>query len=452
MSTRIFKRSTRRRDTRSPRTVVGTGVAVLAVLAVLGLLALRSSNGLPLVDYRTLYAEVPDAGNLQPHNEVRLNGVRVGQVITVAPRSAGGARIEMKLVPDSGPLPPDTSVRVRGAGLLGQRYVDVRPGTTAGDLPDGATVKGGHDALASDVPEVLKTFDERTRDAFATVINELGKGLDGRGEDLNRGVRAAPVSAHAFQKVADAIFERPRAARHLMPSIAAATTSLDAARDPIARMLRPTADGLQPLADNPEELGRALEELPPTLQTVRPALAESRALLRAARSLAGAAEAELPPAPAALRSTAALLRHAREPLARTTRLLSTASAAVPHVLKITDAASPVLAPLRQTLSDLDPVVAQLGKHDCDLDNFAENWRSALGYGVPGTGQDTPLPSGDIGGLGLFRVTLLAGPPSVQRFSTLANGSVGPDPYPGRCVSSPGPEYVEPDLVRGSKRR
>jgi phospholipid/cholesterol/gamma-HCH transport system substrate-binding protein len=438
-----------RRDSRPPAFIAASGLVVVALLAVVGFLALRASNGLPLVDYRTLHAEVPDAGNLQPHSEVRVDGVRVGQVIRVS-RLAAKARIEMKLSPGSGPLPPGTTVRVRSAGLLGQRYIDVRPGSGKGDLPDGATVAGRPNALASDVPAALATFDARTREAFASLLDELGEGLDGRGEGINRGLRAAPITAHAFSKVVGAVFQRPGAAERLMPSIASAATAFDAAKDPFARMLAPSADGLEPLATRPEALGRTLDELPPTLQTARPALAEGRALLGAARRLARAAADELPPAPAALRDTAALLRSAREPLARTTRLLRAADDAVPAVLDITDAASPVLTPLRRTLADLDPVLAVFGRHGCDIDNFAENWRSSLGYGTPDPGQSVPLPSGHIGGLGLFRVTVLASTESVQRFST-PSGSRGPEPYPAPCSSSPGPRYVEPDLTPGAGR-
>jgi hypothetical protein len=126
-------------------------------------------------------------------------------------------------------------------------------------------------------------------------------------------------------------------------------------------------------------------------------------------------------------------------------LLKSANTAVPHVLRIPDAASPILAPLGRTLNDLSPVLARLGGYGCDIVNFAENWRSSLGYGVPGIGQDTPLPSGNIGGLAFFRVTLLAATESVQRFSTPA-GSKPADPYPGPCASSPGPTYPEPHLV------
>jgi phospholipid/cholesterol/gamma-HCH transport system substrate-binding protein len=435
-----------RRDSRPPIFIAVSGLLVVASLALLGVLALRASNGLPLVDYRTLYAEVPDVGNLQPHSEVRVDGVRVGQVIRLS-RSAAKARIEMKLSAGSGPLPPGTTVRVRGAGLLGQRYIDVRPGTGKGDLPDGATVPGGPNALASDVPAALATFDERTREGFASLFDELGEGLYGRGAGVNRGLRTAPITSRAFREVVDAVFQRSGALERLMPSMASAATAFDAARDPLARMLAPVAEGLEPIAARPEALGRTLDELPPTLQLARPALAEARELLSAARSLARAAAHELPHAPAALRETSALLRSARQPLARTTKLLRAADKAVPALLDITDAASPVLAPLRRTLRDLDPVFAVFGRHGCDIDNFAENWRSSLGYGTPDPGQSVPLPNGHIGGLGLFRITVLAGTESVQRFST-PSGSRGPEPYPAPCTSSPGPRYVEPDLTPG----
>jgi ABC-type transporter Mla subunit MlaD len=352
----------------------------------------------------------------------------------------------MKLTGSAGVLPPGTTVRIRGAGLLGQRYVDVIPGTGSGNLPDGATVKGAPEALANNVPDALSTFDPRTRTATASLLDELGEGLDGRGAVVNRGLRAAPITAGSFTRFRNGFFARDGAAERLTPSLASGTAAFDAAKIPLTAAFSPTADGLDPFLRHRTAFQATLDVLPQTLATVRPALDRSRALLAAARNLSTAASTQLPPAPGALRETTALLNEARGPLQRTTALLDAADRAVPGVLDITDAAAPVLQPLRRTLTDLNPTLLTFGQHDCDIDNFAENWRSALGYGTPDGGQGAKLPSGDIGGLGLFRVTLLAGAESIQRVS-VPTGTRPSDPYPGPCAESPGPHYSEPGSSR-----
>jgi hypothetical protein len=76
----------------------------------------------------------------------------------------------------------------------------------------------------------------------------------------------------------------------------------------------------------------------------------------------------------------------------------------------------------------------------------ENWRSALGFGTPGSGQDTPLPSGLVGPLNFFRVTILAGPESIQGISRPSGGAQNrQETYQAPCVTSPGSLYREPNL-------
>jgi len=441
----MTRRRTRRRDTRTPAAVITSGLVMVALLGTLSLLALRSTNGLPYKSYKTVYVAVPEPGNLQTHSEVRTGGVRVGQVVGVR-RGDGGARIELKLDADEADFPVDTSALVRGAGLLGQRFVELRPGSSRRIVAEGGVITGPRDALTNGVPDFLKAFDARTRHGITSAVDGLGRGLQGRGEGLNRALRAGPPNGEAFPLVARAIRERPGAAERLLSALAGASATLDDASDELAAAMTPTADGLATVNARRDELGRALSELPPLMAAARPGLSEGRVLLRSANTLATAAADVLPRAPGALRATAALLRESPRPLERARRLVDAAGRTVPQALRLTRAASPVFDPLQRTLRDLDPVVAQLGKHACDIDNFAENWRSALGYGIPGTGQDTPLPNGAIGPLNFFRVTVLAGKESVQRFSLPPNAA--PDPYSAPCKYSPGGVYTEPNLNGG----
>ena len=80
----IRRPANRPRRDHPPALNVALGGLVVAVilLALIGV-GLKSPTGLPLRDYRSLNGVVADAGNLQPHNEVRARGVRAGQVIKV---------------------------------------------------------------------------------------------------------------------------------------------------------------------------------------------------------------------------------------------------------------------------------------------------------------------------------------------------------------------------------
>src|SRR5439155_445126 len=72
-----------------------------------------ANSGLPFAGAYRLTVEVPNADRLIKNDEVRIGGVRVGQVQGVTAQTAPAgrrpfARIEVSLSPSAGPLPVDT--------------------------------------------------------------------------------------------------------------------------------------------------------------------------------------------------------------------------------------------------------------------------------------------------------------------------------------------------------
>src|SRR3954465_2390122 len=133
---------------RSPASVVASPVLVGAVTTLIVLvsvyLAYNANNGLPFVPTYNLRAELPGGANLVPGNEVRLGGFRVGVVDKLGtgtkmfagkPRSI--AVLRMKLDKAAQPLPKDTTVVVRPRSALGLKFVELTPGRSKQNFPDG---------------------------------------------------------------------------------------------------------------------------------------------------------------------------------------------------------------------------------------------------------------------------------------------------------------------------
>jgi virulence factor Mce-like protein len=382
---------------------------IIAAIVAIAVIAARAPNGLPFVGYHRLNASLRDAGNLQPHNEVEIAGVRVGQVVSI---KAEGSRaiVQLQLDPSVGRLPADTVVNVRGQGLLGARYVELVPGRSGQTLPEGATLQGSPTALAYGVPDALDTFDAQTRGALGSMLRGLGDGFLGNGTRLNGALAVAAGDGLKAQAISGAVLAPPGAAQQLIPSLDGATAALDNARQDIAGLLAPTAKALEPFVDQRSAVQQALDRAPAALAAAQPALERSRQLLASVRQLAQAASTTLPQAPAGLRETTALLQDSPVPLQSADALLATARTAVPAALRITHSVQPLLSPLQRALTNSDPLVTELSTYGCDLGNFGKNWQSALGWGVPGT---------PYGSLDNFRVVAIAGPDSIQGL-----GSVG----------------------------
>jgi phospholipid/cholesterol/gamma-HCH transport system substrate-binding protein len=429
--------TTRRRKRRSENPsrvrVLLVGGSVALLLVVVTAFAVKAPDGIPGTPAQTLYAEVPDAGNLQPHVDVRIAGVRVGQVLDIEP-SGRAARVRFRVDGAAGGIPTGSTVAVRGRGLLGQRFLEVRPGRGPSTLPDGATVRGGPDALTFGIPDVLDTFDEPTRDGLDDTLAGLGVGLLGRGTAISSALRGAPEAGRSLQSLVSVVLERG-APERLLPSVASAARALSDSRDELREVICAVPPGLAPLADEGDHIRDSLGEAPTALAAARAGLDDGTRILRSTRALARAAHRTLPAAPGGLRATTALLDEAPRPLARVTALLDEARATIPPTLTLTGRLRPLLAPVERAASELvDPVVV-LGAHGCDVENMVDNWHSALGFGVLGGSSFGPLNN--------FRVTPVIGPESI--------GGVQPsqppagahrDPYPEPCRYSPegGPIY------------
>lgn len=383
-----FKRSTRRRDTPPPVPTAIGGLLVVIALCILGWQALRVYNGVPGRGYSTVYVSTPEVGNLLSHDQVRIAGARVGQVLDRDIGPDGRPRLELQIEPGTR-LPADTKVAVRGAGLLGARYVELIPGGSSDDVPEGSTIKGDGGSYTFGLAETLDTFDKDTRGALGSMVGGLGQGLLGHGEKLNDGIHAAGTRSKPFGEFAAEVLRRDGAAGRLVPALESAIAPLDANRRKLADLAGVTADAVEPFVDRRAELRESLDEAPPALAALRPGLAAGTRLLASVRTVAGAANGTLPGAPAGLRSLTALLRESRAPLRRASTLLDAARPAVPAALRITAALDPVLTPVKNILVGLSPILADVDAYGCDINNFALTMRSMTGYTQPGEGPHGP---------------------------------------------------------------
>ncbi len=287
------------------------GAATTLVVLVAVFLAYNANSGLPFVPSYELKAELPDAANLVVGNDVRIGGTRVGTVGAIDPvvRRNGAvlARLTLKLETTVQPLPVDSTVIVRPRSALGLKYVQIARGTSRRGFEDGATIPVRNATPKPvELAEVLNTFDDRTRAAGRTNIDEFGTALAGRGADLNQAIEElnpllvtlVPVMRNLSDprtQLSRTVRALGRTARIVAPAAetqAALFRNLDttfAALATVATPLQQTIEG------GPPALDAATRHLPRT----RPFLANTQGLF-----------AELRPGARALRTAAPALADA----------------------------------------------------------------------------------------------------------------------------------------------
>ncbi|CAM3381827.1 MlaD family protein [Nocardioides dubius] len=258
---------------------VSVRVGALTVIALIAMLvfAVTAKNGVPGyvpgASRNEIKASFADTGPLRAGDEVRIAGVRAGFVEDIALEN-GSPVVDMRL-DGNRPVYKDATVSLGARSALGQKYVELIPGTEkAGELSKGATIPRAQTRSSTELDQVLDTFDAKTREATGTTLREVGGGLAGRGRDGQDGLRAAPAILDDVAEVSRALSADDGA--DLSRMLDAADTlagTLDGQSAELAALTRDLSTTLSAVnADGGKPLAEVLQQAPETLSEARTAL------------------------------------------------------------------------------------------------------------------------------------------------------------------------------------
>jgi phospholipid/cholesterol/gamma-HCH transport system substrate-binding protein len=161
------------------RNPVVIGAASLAVSALLIMAAFRAQD-LPVIGGGdTYYAAFAESGGLKANDEVRIAGVRVGKVETVA-LDGNHVKVTFRVNADSG-FGKETNAAIKVKTLLGAMYLSLEP-AGPGQLAEGAEIPVERTSSPYDVVDAFSGLAE-TSERIDT--NQLAKSL-GTLADLTR--------------------------------------------------------------------------------------------------------------------------------------------------------------------------------------------------------------------------------------------------------------------------
>jgi phospholipid/cholesterol/gamma-HCH transport system substrate-binding protein len=152
--------------------VIGVIVAVMAKINI--------DFAAPWSSTHTLAMRVVDADGISVSSDVRIAGRLVGQVTGI--NSDGGYSTVTFHVDDSDwPLAADTTASIRLATLLGQKYVELQPGSDHKNmLADSSTIDLPRTKPVVDFDQILNTFDAPTRTALTDIVKTVGGAVQGQ--------------------------------------------------------------------------------------------------------------------------------------------------------------------------------------------------------------------------------------------------------------------------------
>ncbi|UJA21030.1 MCE family protein [Thermoleophilia bacterium SCSIO 60948] len=179
-------------ETRSP-TLVRILIAIGFTISCFGLalfLWIAFGGGVPLKSEGYRF-EVPfdEATQLATESDVRISGVSVGKVKDITLGDEGLADAVIELDAQYAPIPKDTEATLRTKTLLGETYVELSPGDSEGAmLPEGGALPSAQVAESVQLDEVLRAFDEPTRESFQNWMQGTAIAFGGRGQDLSAAI------------------------------------------------------------------------------------------------------------------------------------------------------------------------------------------------------------------------------------------------------------------------
>jgi ABC-type transporter Mla subunit MlaD len=223
-----------------------------------------------------------DARGLVAGQLVKIAGAQAGTIDNVVVTPDFKARIEASVESRFMPFHQDATCTIRPEGLIAENYLACDPGSRGSPLLTGRppTVPVSHTTEPVSLLDLFNTFDLSTRQRLMVLLDELGVGTAGRGQDLNQILlRANPTLSLARQ----AIGILNRQGSQLQTVISATRTIMAqgaAHAQTLKRFLVSTAALSASVANHTGPLASAVNRLPGLLAAARPALQQVDAVAR----------------------------------------------------------------------------------------------------------------------------------------------------------------------------
>ncbi|MGB2710315.1 MAG: MlaD family protein, partial [Conexibacter sp.] len=256
---------------------------VLAVLVVV-VLGTGASGGEDKA-YR-IRAIFDTASFLVPGEDVKIAGVKVGAIESLDITKARKASIVLRIDdPAFKSFKADATCTIRLQSLIGEKYVACKPtqprSSDAPQPPPLRQIRDGehkgqyllpvtNTSSPVDVDLLNDIMREPQRQRFAIILNELGVGLAGNGEELRAVVRRANPALREFDRVLKILADQNRVLADLARDSDAALASVGQQGASISRFIDKAGETAAATAARGDDLERNFEKFPAFLEQLRP--------------------------------------------------------------------------------------------------------------------------------------------------------------------------------------
>ncbi len=379
------------KDAPSAARILTMVVFALSCFGLLLFLWLSFGGPIPLKPkgYRVQVA-FPEAVQLGLEADVRVAGVSVGKVRKKDLDSGGKNRTVADLELDRryAPLRSDAHAILRQKTLLGETFIELTPGSSKKTIPEGGRLKDGQVVQTVQLDEIFQALDPKTRAAFRTWQQELAKGIQGRGQDLNDALGTLPGFAHDGADVLAVLDSQEGALHRLVKNTGVTFGALNQNEAQLrnlvtgaGRVFDATASQQDALAETIKIFPTFLDESKLTLARLKRFSNDTDPLIRDLRPVAR----DLKPT---LQDVRALAPDLRAFFKNLDPLITASKTGLPAASEMLRGLKPTLAELTPFLSQLNPILQYLELNQSNVSDFISNGAAALANTTASPGGGT----------------------------------------------------------------
>jgi ABC-type transporter Mla subunit MlaD len=269
----------RRRSSGRKKPMSPVKIGIIATVLGVIVLYLGFTKDIPFTTPFELKAVVQSSNELRKGAPVRIAGVNVGKVKSVAADPGTNyAVVTMAITKEGLPIHRDATLKVRPRIFLeGNFFVDLQPGSPqAPDFHDGDTMKVTQTAAPVQLDEVLTALQSDSRSDLQTILDQLATAMNAKptkAQDANMDpVSRGKTGAQAFNSAYNDIPSSEKASAEVFQALLGTQPTQD-----VARLIQGTADTSDALIRDEG----ALKGLITNFNTTMAAFASESANLRA---------------------------------------------------------------------------------------------------------------------------------------------------------------------------
>jgi virulence factor Mce-like protein len=207
--------------------------------------------------------------------DLKIAGVRAGKLTDLrVDEKTHKALVDFEINKDGfGSLRKDVFCETRPQSLIGEYYVDCKPGTDPQKLAFGSTIPVKQTASTIPIDLVNNVLRRPYRERLGIILDELGAGVAGRAPDINDIVRRASPALRETDKVLAKLASQNQTLKQLVTDADTTLGDLAANKKDVGRWVVETKQTAAASAERRQAIAAGLQRLPTFLRELRPTMA-----------------------------------------------------------------------------------------------------------------------------------------------------------------------------------